>query len=522
VFQYQYDLRFDPEKADVEAEIEAMLEKMANAMRVNAIFRANLKDEPLTFKKIEEGKIRIFAGAPVTLVIIARMLTLPLINLMSYFPAEFESAVGVDATGKGWEFIANVISKFGSDRCGDGDYAKFDTGLEPWLTVSAFGIIRYILDECGFEDDLLTVFDGLATECVYPFYEIDGLVAKVFGTGPSGHSLTVIINGLVNSLYARYSYYAMHQVSELGIVPLFHEVVSFMTYGDDNSFSVSETEECFNMMSFAEQLSRIGVVYTDASKNAPTVPFKSLEEISFLKRTFHVHPVLGRRVGALEKASIFKSLMMAHKPRKGQRESLAEICANNLNGALCELFYHSPEEYSKHIAPFCEVAAATVDASGDKVSNYFKPITEEEIVARFEATTDPYSKAQEKLEQQSGVVPDDIELYELELEEQTEYLAEQIDEYFNIVREVLVGPVDNRYPLAVAQRVIDTVNLAYDEMFDDLQAVLSDLLWWHCLLYEIGQRLDHIEVMVTLVTYVLGARVYDSVYALAPTNAGAA
>lgn len=404
VTQYVYEIKFDPSKADVEAETERVLSWFVDGKRANVVFRANLKaNEAVTFKKIAQNKIRIFAGAPVSLVIITRMLTLPLINLMTHFPREFESAIGVDATGRDWQFIADTLLVHGKDRMGDGDFSSYDLWMRPEIIKGAFDVLRMCLEEASFDDELLRIFDGLATECMCPIYESDGLIVKMFGSNPSGHSLTVVINGLANGIYMRYAYYAMYD-ADYGNIPMFHTRVALLTYGDDNVFSVSPEEERFSMMSVGQQLARIGLKYTDATKNISTIPFKDIEHLSFLKRDFHVHPTFGVRVGALEKESIFKSLAMTRKPEKGQRETVAEICANNLNGALRELYYHDPDDYRSHIDVFRIIAQESVDNDGHRVSDYFTPILEEEIVAMFEKTKSTYQLAQDVLYGQVGEV----------------------------------------------------------------------------------------------------------------------
>lgn len=414
---FEYDIQFDPEKADVKAEVENLLEWFVNGERANVVFRANLKDEAVTYKKVAEDKIRVFSGAPVALVVVSRMLTLPLLNVMTMFPEEFESAVGVDATGRDWEEIANIMRKFGDKKCGDGDFSAYDQTLRPAFTMGAFEVLRFILEKCGFDEELLKAFDGLANECSYPVYEIDGLLVLVFGSNPSGHGLTVILNGFCNSLLMRYAYYAMHNVKNYGDVPLFHHMIQLMTYGDDNMFNVHDDEELFSMKTIGVELARIGIKYTDASKKISEVPFKPFNELSFLKRSFHVHGVIGGIIGSLEKDSIYKSLAMTHKPRKGQRESIAEICAGNLNGALRELYFHSKEEFDAHVPIFQRIAAKSVDTEGHKVSDYFIPVTEERILAQFEATTCCYPEAKAKLslDGQCGTLPPCQEECKLEL-----------------------------------------------------------------------------------------------------------
>lgn len=403
---YVYELEFDPEKADVPAEVERLLQLFLDGIRANLVFKTNLKDEAVTYKKIANNKIRIFAGAPTAFVIVSRMLTLPLTNMMNLFPEEFESAVGIDATGKDWHELARFMTYFGEERCGDGDFSAYDTSIRPEFTAGAFEIIKFCLLSAGFNEELISIFDGIATECMFPVYDTMSFLFKSFGTNPSGQPLTVIINGLANILYMRYAYYSKKRVSELGEVPLFHEVVKLMTYGDDNFFNVSPKEKDFNMITVGEQLATIDMKYTDASKEISQVPFKPFSEISFLKRTFHIHPVLKARVGALEKGSIFKSLALTRKPKKGQRESIAEICAGNLRSAQRELYFHSPEEFEHYSKIFKLIAEESRDSEGHLVMDYYKPITQEEIVEMYNKTTTSYPKAKEKaFSGQSGEIP---------------------------------------------------------------------------------------------------------------------
>jgi hypothetical protein len=398
-----YELLFDPEKADVKEEMEITMQCWLDGKRSNVVFKTNCKDAAISFAKAAQDKIRIFSGAPVAFVIITRMLTLTLINSMTYFPIEFESAVGVDASGRDWDYLAEHLQKFsGGQRCGDGDFSAFDQKLRPDFTIAAFEILKMCLVECGFDETMLSLFDGMATECIYPLYDNDGLVVKVFGSGPSGHSTTVVGNGLNNALYLRYAYYAMHERKmnrhlELYDIPLFHTVITLLTYGDDNIFEVHPKEELFNMMSVGEELARIGVMYTDSDKQISTVPFKTLEELSFLKRTFHVHPTIGKRVGALDPDSIDRSLLLSRKLPKNCDESEAQIEAGKWEQALYEAYLHGEEVYTKYLNVFDELKD-TKDSAGYRIGTYYNPPTPEKILERYNQSKCCYARAQAVLE----------------------------------------------------------------------------------------------------------------------------
>lgn len=496
--RYVYELEFDPLKADVRTEVENILEWFYEGKRVNVVFRTNLKDEPISYEKASENKIRIFAGAPVALVIVSRMMTLPLINAMSYYPAEFESAVGVDAAGKDWQFIADYLSKkSGGTRCGDGDFSGYDNRMRPEFTRAAFEMLKWCLLEAGVEPDLLKVVDGLATECVYPLYDIDGLIVKTFGSNPSGHPLTVIINGLDNSLYMRYAYYSMHYCDagklSYGDIPLFHEMVSLITYGDDNNFDVRPEEPLFNMISVGVELAKIGHAYTDSSKQISTVPFKSLDEISFLKRKYHLHPQLGKRVGALEFDSIHKSLLLCRQSRKGATESMAQICAGNMAAALYEVYLHSEEEYWKYAKMFESLRSVT-DAEGFEVGAYYDPPSIETIHSRYEDSKCCYDDAQLLLENfrpESGVL-DQMDI-DYEVVQAPLVVQDYLDYYAAIFREVFPDEQElDVVPISVEYCTVTMIKFKFfiDEVEPDLYLFGSDYRLDSTFLVDIGNVLD--------------------------------
>jgi len=418
--QFIYELNFDPAKADVREETETLLSLMANGQRANVTFKTHCKDAPISFKKAANNKIRIISGAPVAMVIVSRCLTLALINAMTYFPTIFESAVGIDAAGKDWQFLADYLqSMSGGIRCGDGDHKDYDLDIRPDFSKPSFEILKHILVKADFPQDLLDVYDGFATECIYPVYESSGFIFKAFGSGPSGHPLTVVINGLVGCLYLRYAYYSMHakqlpegQSMQLGTIPYFHERVALITYGDDNNFDTHPDEPLFNMISAHDELALIGISYTDANKKVSEVPFKTIDEISFLKRTFHVHPELKARVGALDLDSVNRSLLFSKGLPKGSVVSMAEITAGNMSQALSEAYLHGEGVY-KEYANLFSTLLDVVDEEGFKIRDYYRPPSVEDLKARYESTVCCYPEALARLsgprEPQSGLWQDEDE-----------------------------------------------------------------------------------------------------------------
>lgn len=395
---YEYCLEFDKSKFDPEQSVESIVEAFLNNERANVIFKTNLKSEPVKFEKIAANKLRVFAGAPVDFVIITRMIFLPLVVAMTYYPAIFESAVGVNAHGKDWEYIWKIITKYGKDRVIAGDFSKFDKKVRPEFLLGAFQILKHILYRAGVSEDVLSIIDGVATETTFPIYEVDGVLAQVIGSSPSGHSLTVVVNGLVVSLMLRYVYYSLHDTA---IVPLFHEVVSLVTYGDDNTCSVHEDEPLFNQQTIELVLKRIGVVYTSADKSVIEEPFTSAEECEFLKRSFIFRDDFGGCVAPLQMESI-KKMLCVTKKMKGD-VCQAEIVAASWMSALAEAAFHGPECYEK-IWEAIKCVVNERDSEGNRYCDYFTMLSYEEAIQRFQASESHYDmlRMPDSLKPESG------------------------------------------------------------------------------------------------------------------------
>jgi hypothetical protein len=342
------------------AEVERMEEVLAAGERVYVIHRGNLKDEPTKFTK---DKIRVFAGCEFAFTCVVRKYYLPIVRLIQSNWKEFECAVGINAHSRQWSELKDYLTRFDGKRMIAGDYKAFDKAATPLAMLSSFELLIQIAIRAGYTERQITIMRGCATEICYPLYELDGVLVQIFGSNPSGHPLTVIINNLENSLYLRYAYYAMHEGTE---VPPFDQRISLICYGDDNAMDVSSEEDKFNHTSVASELARVGITYTMADKEAESVPYISLKDVSFLKRGFVWNDDLHAWSAPLEVASISKSLHN-YMHKKGSDVLPEEIAANAIHSANSEFFYHGREIFDVRRSQLLEVAeqAGIRDIVGD-------------------------------------------------------------------------------------------------------------------------------------------------------------
>jgi hypothetical protein len=262
-------------------ECDRIILVLKSGKRINTPFKASLKDEPV---KCGKKKVRVFAGCNMAFTMVVRKYYLLLSKLMQDNKLDFECAVGIDVASPEWTVIMDHVYQHGIDRVVAGDYKAFDGRMSPKFMLAAFKLLIELAEESGqYDADDLEVMRGIAAEITNPTYDFFGTLIQFFGSNPSGHPLTVVINSLVNSLYMRYVFYEIARRDNWTTIPDFDTIVALLTYGDDNIMSVKEGFDSYNHTRIASIFSESGITYTMADKDAVSVPFINGASASFLK-----------------------------------------------------------------------------------------------------------------------------------------------------------------------------------------------------------------------------------------------
>ena len=272
----QDPVEFTPE---IMEEIDAYITEYLEGRRNNPVYKETLKDEPVSFAKYLIGKTRAFGSAPVVFVLVQRMFFLSCVRLIQTHKMAFECAVGVIATTKEWELFYKKLQQFPFKFAGD--FKLFDKQMFPLVILLAYWILIQINMRSGnFTSNDELIMWGIATDTAYPFMLFNGDFVQLFGSNPSGQSLTVIINSLVNCLYLRYVFVILYNEyvndgkSYYEIAQLFQKHVVLYVYGDDNQISTDLT--WFNFKNVQRVLKSVGISYTPPSKDDSTYEFMGL------------------------------------------------------------------------------------------------------------------------------------------------------------------------------------------------------------------------------------------------------
>lgn len=325
---------------EIQWRVDALLKKLSEGKRCYPVFKCHLKDEAVSFKKAKMGKTRVFAGAPMDFTIVVRRFYLAFIRVLQSNKFIFESAPGTISQSIEWQLIYEYLTKFGLDRIVAGDYVKFDKRMTPAVMMKAFELI---VDLCELSNNFteidIKIMRAIAEDISFPFVDFFGDLIQFHGSNPSGHPLTVIINGLVNCIYMRYAYHELNPEKECDS---FHENVNLMTYGDDNIMGVRNTHDWFNHTDIARILEDVGIGYTMADKEAESVPFIHIDEANFLKRSWRYDADIGAIVCPLEHDSIEKMLMTWTRSKSicEQEQIIAVVTSANM-----EYFWYGKDVY---------------------------------------------------------------------------------------------------------------------------------------------------------------------------------
>lgn len=277
------DQEFDLTNLELRQDTQDLIDKAKKGIRGDAIFIATLKDEKRPHSKVDAGKTRVFEACPQHLAIALRQYFLDFAAHVMEYRIDNGVAVGINPYSLEWTKLAHRLQKFG-DQIIAGDFSNFDGSLIMQVLMKIVFAINGWYGGSK-EDDLVrvTLWEHICNADVL----VKGHVIRQTHSQPSGNPLTVIINSLFNLIIMRVAYLLLKKERGMPLVCDYSKFVSDISYGDDDCKGVAlAIIDWFNQQSITRILKTIGLTYTDETKGESVRPYKSLAEVTFLKRYF--------------------------------------------------------------------------------------------------------------------------------------------------------------------------------------------------------------------------------------------
>jgi hypothetical protein len=353
--------------------VEADILTLENAWRsgqgtFDPFVRASKTNEVLPLKKAAE-KTRSVYGNDMSFFIAATRGIIPLKHVLRNMEIS-ECYVGLAAQSTEWSELHDYLTfggKFTKFVCGD--FSGYDTQLPKALLEKSAAIILQLYRENGASSSDLEYLRGFLSSVVSPAMIWEGNLLQFCSGQPSGQPLTVEMNSIVNSILVRMAFFTIMKRDYPRIKnPNFRDYVRLAVYGDDNVMGIHDDIPLFNHTTIQAVFASWGIQYTMADKEADSIPYLSISEISFLKRSFVRHEQLDSIVAPIEEESLSKKFYWWTKSKNTPLNFVEQFQANFESQAR-EAYLHGEDFYVE----FCAKCERIIRASEDGDERFVLP-----------------------------------------------------------------------------------------------------------------------------------------------------
>jgi hypothetical protein len=369
--QYEWDLSTPESKVILDA-IEKMEKDIIDGNRPFVVSIDTMKDARIPIEKANAGKTRIFSAEPVDYCALHRKYFLPFTAHVMANRLRNCSAPGMNATSPEFNLLSTLLRSKGSKVIA-ADYSQFDGKIPTEAILSYYRAAcdwyemnwQFICDngrnkiagrDLSFQE-FKTFLLRIAHECVNHVHVCEKqneqgerfLVFYVVMNGQtSGNPGTACSNTGAGIWIVMYCY--LTDVTPVKNIYLdkFFEHVYICCYGDDMIMGVSDSIiEIFNQNTLTESMMRnFRLECTDEQKStAIPPPFRSLQEVTFLKRNFIWNSDIHMYVGALP---VDLLLDITNWCRSGGQDPYV-ITVDNLHAISSEIALHGVEVFDQQM-----------------------------------------------------------------------------------------------------------------------------------------------------------------------------
>lgn len=328
--------------AQVEAETMAFMEAL-KTQSPEVYFTLFAKDEVLAKTKIDECKVRLVYGSSTHVTLACRMLFGPFAAWCMENHTINGIAVGINPFGKDWDLLAKMLGSKGKNMF-DFDIKKFDYNQCIELLR---GFSKLVNRWCADDQVTQNMRTNLWRSIMNAYVIYGDEVFQRVGNICSGFAFTALLNSMVTQVWFISAWMLIMRNYKESDPDEFFRHVYLCTFGDDNVGSVSDAvSHIFNPTSIYQQFRAFGVTLTGSDKGdyveGEVIDWRTLGQLSFLKRSFRYDTLLSRYLSPLDLNSIKKMCSWIKKSKDANK-----AWRDNVDNASIELSQYNTTDYAK-------------------------------------------------------------------------------------------------------------------------------------------------------------------------------
>lgn len=340
----EYDLT-SPDCIELRREIEVADANLPETDDMDHLHTTCLKDERRPLDRVQSGSTRLFSGAPLRATILFSMYFKKLISALMHTRTDTGICPGLNPYGREWDMMAKELKSYYSEIAGD--YSGFDASQLAEIMDEIGEMLFTLFDDREFDENRRALWRRIS-------HSLNIMGESVFeweGGLPSGHLFTTMMNCLYNLVLIRYMFVMCHG-GDPKILIEFKDNIKPKVYGDDHVIGVSEKyTPTFNGVTFQEECTKLGIKYTSDTKSSEIAMRRTIDDVTFLKRSFRFDIRLNRYVAPLALSTILET---PYWTREGPGYFTTPVQA--VDNALYELSLHDYDTFSLYAPKILEAS----------------------------------------------------------------------------------------------------------------------------------------------------------------------
>jgi uncharacterized protein (UPF0333 family) len=313
-----------------------------------------IKSETLPKEKVRDGKGRLISCAPLTLVIVTRMLFGHFLTWMidNHLSNGFAGGDNMEGDDANLITLAHKAMSMDLPLSIAGDLSGYDTRHSADALQAGLEVMVDFVNHVSPMDPLTMRVYQTYTKSMSSTCHLRGDQLHYWsGSLASGHPLTTCLNSVENHGLFMYSVWKARKF-EAGFFPKYFSNVIVRVLGDDNRASVSPAwRDYVSEQICATGYADFGHVYTSDTKDGITDHFRSFEETTLLKRFTRFEQVLGKYVAPLKLDVILELGLWTRAEGKERAPSKIQTI-KNLDTMVKYLSFHEDKHWNEWIPKY--------------------------------------------------------------------------------------------------------------------------------------------------------------------------